>query len=116
MASSGRKGSPISVGNWMWTLLLSVIPGINILFFIITACVTRKSSKRTWAIANILWMVIIAGIIYCVIHFFGQALLDWMIRLATTPVTELFGGLPGGATAAPTIAPTIAPTSMPLVP
>lgn len=91
MARERRKSSAVTVGNWMWTLLLASIPVVNLLFFIITAFATRKASKRSWAIANIIWMVLVAAAVTCAVVFFGDKILAWLLYLTTTPVTELMG-------------------------
>lgn len=91
MANERRKSSAVSIGNWMWSLLLAAIPVVNLVFFIITACATRKSSKRAWAIANIIWMVIVFVAVICAVVFFGDKILLWMVSLLNTPVTDLLG-------------------------
>ena len=89
MANERRKSSAVRVGNWMWTLLLASIPVVNIIFFIITAFATRKASKRSWAIANLIWLVISVALIACTVIFFGQNLLNGVLYLGMTPVSEL---------------------------
>lgn len=84
-----RKSSAVSIGNWMWTLLLSCIPVVNIIFFIVTACTTHKASKRSWAIANIIWVVAIIVITTCTVVFFGEQILSFLLYLMTTPVSQL---------------------------
>ena len=91
MANERRRSSAVSVGNWMGTLLLASIPVVNLIFFIITAFATRKASKRSWAIANIIWMVLIAAAATCAVVFFGDKILAWLLYLTTTPVTQLMG-------------------------
>lgn len=91
MAKERRRSSAVTVGNWMWTLILASIPVVNLIFFIITAFATRKASKRSWAIANIIWMVLIAAVVVCAVVFFGEQILAWLLYLTTTPVTQLMG-------------------------
>lgn len=91
MANERRKSSAVSVGNWMWSLVLAAIPVVNLVYFIITACATRKASKRAWAIANIIWIVLLVAIVVCAVTFFGDEILAGLLYLTTTPVTDLMG-------------------------
>ena len=84
-----KKTNTVRIGNWMWTLLLNAIPGVNVIFWIVTAFATRKPSKRSWAIANIIWFLIAAALVVCTVVFFGDQILQGLIYLTTTPVTEL---------------------------
>ena len=56
MARNG-KNSP-SVLNWMGTLILYSIPGLNVLFVILTAIFAKSTAKRRFAIAAILLMLL----------------------------------------------------------
>ncbi len=84
-----KKTNTVRVGNWMWTLLLSAIPGVNVIFWIVTAFASHKPSKRTWAIASIIWLVICLALTACVVIFLGDQILQGLIYLTATPVTEL---------------------------
>ena len=55
MAKTG-KNSP-SVFNWMITLILYSIPGVNVLFLILSAIFAKSTAKRRFAIAAILLML-----------------------------------------------------------
>ena len=63
MAKSSRR--PPSVLNWLGTLILYSIPGINLIFLILTAIFAKSSAKRGFAIAGIL-LIILAVILTCV--------------------------------------------------
>ena len=116
MAKERRRSSAVTVGNWMWTLLLSNLTPVIIsallgfaayktgkmeflydtaiapfLFYIITAIATRRASKRSWAIANIIWMLIVVALVVCAVVFFGNQILTALITLTTTPVTQIMG-------------------------
>ena len=56
MAKSG-KNRP-SVLNWMGTLILYAIPGVNLIFLILSAIFARSAAKRNFAIAGIILMVL----------------------------------------------------------
>lgn len=52
------KKTRISILNWMGTLLLCAIPGVNIVAIICFLIFGKSPSKRTFAWAVLLWMVI----------------------------------------------------------
>ena len=56
MAKNGKKGP--SVLNWMGTLILCGIPGINLIFLILSAIFGKSSAKRSFAVAGILLMLL----------------------------------------------------------
>jgi len=76
MAKSGSKRQP-SVLNWMGTLLLYSIPGVNLIFLILSAIFAKSSSKRSFSIAGILLIVICALLTFLAFMFFR----DYFIRL-----------------------------------
>ena len=59
MAKTSSRKQP-SVLNWMGTLILYGIPGVNLIFLILSAIFARSSSKRSFAIAGILLIVLCA--------------------------------------------------------
>lgn len=56
MAKNG-KNTP-SVINWMGTLILYSIPGLNVIFLILSAIFAKSTAKRRFAIAAILLMLL----------------------------------------------------------
>ena len=57
MARSSNKRQP-SVLNWLGSLILYAIPGVNLIFLILSAIFAKSGSKRNFAIAGILLFVI----------------------------------------------------------
>lgn len=55
--SKNGKNKP-SIGNWMGTLILYSIPGVNVIFLIFSIIFAKTSAKRNFAIAGILLLVI----------------------------------------------------------
>ncbi len=76
MARSSKRQP--SVLNWLGTLILYSIPGVNLIFLIITAIFARSTSKRNFAIAGILLMVLCAIILCAVFAIFP----DYFTNLA----------------------------------
>ena len=76
MAKSA-KNRP-SVLNWMGSLILYSIPGVNLIFLILSAIFAKSSAKRNFAIAGILLMVLCAVLVMAAFAFFP----DFFVRLA----------------------------------
>ena len=55
--SKNGKNRP-SVLNWMGTLILCEIPGVNLIFLILSIIFAKTSAKRNFAIAALLLMVL----------------------------------------------------------
>jgi len=50
----------VSVGEWMLTLLISVIPVVNLVMFFVWAFGSNtKLSKANWAKASLIWLAIL---------------------------------------------------------
>jgi uncharacterized membrane protein YdbT with pleckstrin-like domain len=66
--------APVSLGNWMLTLLLTAIPLVNIIMLLVWAfSSSTPPSKANWAKAALLWMAIfiVASILVGVIGGVG---------------------------------------------
>lgn len=82
------KKNRISVLNWMGTLLLCAIPGVNIIAVICFLIFAKSASKKSFALAMLLWMVIVAvAVIALLIALPDQAaaLADWLREIAARP-------------------------------
>ena len=89
MARNG-KNRP-SVLNWMGPLILYAIPGVNLIFLILSAIFAKSSAKRHFAIAGILLMVlclILTCAAFAVFPDFFSRLAD-SIRQAGTIIPEI---------------------------
>lgn len=67
----------MTVGGWLGTLLLSMIPVINLILWIIWAFAAKKHSRKTFAIACLILTVLFAGIIAGIISLYGEQILEW---------------------------------------
>lgn len=61
-----KKSPKISVLNWMGTLLLCAIPGVNLIAAVCMMLLARSSAKKTFASAMLIWMLIalVAGVVF----------------------------------------------------
>lgn len=77
MSKEFKGVKKVSFFNWFLTLIFSMIPGVNILFFIVTIAGARNASKRTFAIAAlVLTLLIVIGALLGVI-FYGEEFVRW---------------------------------------
>ena len=68
MAKNGKKQP--SVLNWMGTLILCGIPGVNLIFLILSIIFAKSSGKRNFAIAGLVLMVLCAVLIFAAFAVF----------------------------------------------
>jgi sterol desaturase/sphingolipid hydroxylase (fatty acid hydroxylase superfamily) len=76
------KKRGISIVNWMGTLFLAAIPGVNIAVLILFAAFGKSSSKRTFAGAALILMAIFAVLAAAAFVIFGDQLTEFAHRLA----------------------------------
>lgn len=76
MAKTNSKKQP-SVLNWMGTLILYAIPGVNLIFLILSAIFAKSSGKRGFAIAGILLILLCAALVFAAFAIFP----DFFTRL-----------------------------------
>lgn len=91
MAKSSKRQP--SILNWMGSLFLVSIPGVNLIFLILSAIFAKSSSKRSFAVAGILLMVLCAVLIFAAFAIFPDfftRLTDAMRQAAhPTPVGDV---------------------------
>jgi len=90
-----KKTPKISVLNWMGTLLLCAVPGVNLIAVICFMIFAKSPSKKTFAAAMLIWMLIAAAAAVTLLAVFPTEAAE----LAQT-MRELAAASP-----APTIAP-----------
>ena len=78
MARTSKKQP--SVLNWMGTLILYAIPGVILIFLIVSAIFAKSTGKRGFAIAGILLMLLCAALVFAAFAIFP----DFFTRLAET--------------------------------
>ena len=81
----------VSVWNWIGTLILISIPGVNILALFLFAFLAKSPSKRNFAAAA-LWLLLIATILtfaaFLVFPAELRAFADWL-RAQAVPVEAI---------------------------
>lgn len=69
-----KRSRKVSIWNWMGTLVLSAIPGVNIIAMILFIIFAKAPSKRSYAIAFLLLVLILALLGCAALIIFEQEL------------------------------------------
>lgn len=84
MSEGEKQRGDISIGSWMLTLLLMAIPVINLVPLLCWAIGSKKPSRRNYAIACLIWMLIcVVAIALCLVLFHAQ-ILTWLKAMVDT--------------------------------
>ena len=75
MSKNGRNRP--SVLNWMGSLILYAIPGVNLIFLILTIIFAKSGAKRNFAIAGLILMALCLIILFTAFAMFA----DYMTQL-----------------------------------
>ena len=73
-SEKSMKYRKVSVWNWMGTLILLSIPGINIITLILTIILAKAQAKRSFAIAMLLLWILCAALVCAAFVVFGAEL------------------------------------------
>ncbi|MGI6238748.1 MAG: hypothetical protein ACOYI5_03870 [Christensenellales bacterium] len=76
----------ISLINWMGTLILTAIPGVNILALILMMVFAKSRAKRTFAGAALILMAIGVILTFAAFLIFGAQLVEFARTLVDAPV------------------------------
>lgn len=98
----GRK-SIVSVMNWIGTLIVLAIPGVNIIMLFVWAITCKRASKRNFCIAVLVLSLIFIALSLALIAVYGNFIAAWIEGLDTNWLVNL----------KPLAAATPAPTVMP---
>lgn len=78
--SKNGKNKP-SVWNWMGSLILYAIPGVNLIFLILSIIFAKTGAKRNFAIAGLLLMVLCLLLTCAAFVAFPDFLTDLAVRM-----------------------------------
>ncbi len=82
MSREGRSSrNRVSILSWMWTIVLACIPGVNIIAMFLLAFLGKKQPKRSFAVASLILMLIVAILIFVAFLVFPAELLafgEWL--------------------------------------
>ena len=82
-AEARAKRKPVSILNWMLTIIMSIIPGVNIIGFIATMIFAKNRSKKTYAAAALILCVVFVVLFIAAFLIFGDKIVDLVSKLGT---------------------------------
>ena len=92
--ADSKRYRKVSVLNWMGTLILTAIPGVNIIALILFIIFAKAQSKRSYAIAMLLLMIIGALLSCAAFIVFGDAIATFAEQLRGSAVLNLIPEVP----------------------
>lgn len=75
------RRKPVSIINWMLTIILSIIPGVNIIGFIAMMIFARNKSKKTFAAASLILCALTVVLFIAAFLFFGDQIVELASKL-----------------------------------
>lgn len=93
-SAKSSKGKKVSVWNWLGTLILLGIPGVNLIALILFIIFSKAPAKRSFCIATlILWALGIVLVCAAFLIFPQQlsSLADYLRSAANAPAVSLPG-------------------------
>ena len=75
------RRKPISIINWILTILLSIIPGVNIIGFIAMIIFAKNRSKKNFAIASLVLIALAAVLFVAAFLVFGDQIVEFAREL-----------------------------------
>jgi uncharacterized membrane protein len=73
-AEKSNKYKKVSVWNWMGTLIVCSIPGVNVIALILMIILAKAQAKRSFAIAMLLLWILCAALVFAGFIVFGPEL------------------------------------------
>lgn len=83
--SEHRRSSTVSVLNWIGVILIAAIPVVNIIMWIIWAVSNKYPSKKNYAIASLIMLVVFIVAAFTLMLFFGDAFVAMLKEYAAMP-------------------------------
>ncbi|MBQ8953513.1 MAG: hypothetical protein IJ048_05315 [Clostridia bacterium] len=67
----------VSVMGWIGTLILSAIPALNLILWIVWAFSAKRPSRRTFSAACLILTLLCAALIAGAVSLWGTEMLEW---------------------------------------
>ena len=84
-----KKYRKVSVWNWMGTLILMAIPGVNIIATILFLIFAKAQAKRSYAWANLILALVGTALFCAAFIIFGEQIASFIEFLRTNPVLNI---------------------------
>ena len=79
----------VSVMGWVGTLILSSIPVLNVIMWLIWVFSAKRPSRRTFAGACLLLTLLCAALIVAAITLYGREILEWARQIDPQLFTKM---------------------------
>lgn len=89
-----RKYRKVSVWNWMGTLIVMAIPGVNVIATILFLIFAKAQAKRSYAAANLILALILTALFCAAFIIFGEQIAAFTEYLRSNPVLDLIPNVP----------------------
>ena len=73
-ADKTNKYRKVSVWNWMGTLIVCSIPGLNLIALILIIILAKAQAKRSFAIAMLLLWILLTALVFAAFLIFPEEL------------------------------------------
>ncbi len=73
----GRR-SVVSVMNWIGTLIVLAIPGVNIIMLFVWAITCKRASKRNFCIAALILSLIFLALALVLLYVYAGNIASWL--------------------------------------
>ena len=80
-AEKSNKYKKVSVWNWMGTLILLSIPGVNLITLILTIILSKAQAKRSFAVAMLVLWILAAALVFAAFLVFPEELSRFAAQL-----------------------------------
>ncbi len=84
---------PMTIGQWIGTILLGLIPCVNIILLIVWAASATNKSKKRWAIATLIVAAILIVLYIAAGYFFSTAIMRWLSKIYS--YSDIYGAYSG---------------------
>ena len=89
MSEQRARRGEVSVLGWIGTLILSAIPVVNIVLWIVWTITGKRTAKRNFSIAMLILTAVSALLIVLACAFFGEQIANFCKELNARALAEL---------------------------
>lgn len=88
---SAKKFRKVSVWNWLGTLILTAIPGVNVIAVILFIIFAKAQAKRSYAVAMLILMILQVALLCVAFILFAEQMKTFAELLRSgAPVVDWF--------------------------
>ena len=92
-AENNKKIRKVSFWNWVGTIILSVIPGVNIIAMLLFIIFGKAQAKRSYAAASLVLMLLLAALGCAAFIVFDAQIAQFADQLRSGAVLDIIPAL-----------------------